>query len=78
VPDNPECKITVLDVDERWGSSYGAGSCDLTDESLWPFGTSGKGIDGHGLLRAEQYQYSMEHWIAKVRSSCLKHAGKAV
>ncbi|EFN56525.1 hypothetical protein CHLNCDRAFT_144148 [Chlorella variabilis] len=70
VPDNPDCKIAVMDVDQRWGEVYGAGNCDLADEKLWPFASMGRGIDGHNLLLPEQYQYSMEHWITKaIRNS---------
>ena len=34
---------------------------------VWPFAAPGRGIDGHASLAPEQYQYSMEHWIAQVR-----------
>jgi hypothetical protein len=39
----------------------------LPSLQLWPFASAGRGIDGHDLLRPEQYQYSMEYWISKVR-----------
>lgn len=68
--DLQDCKIAVLDVDKEWGDKWGAGKCDLADPRTWPFAAPGRGIDGHSALAPEQYQYSMEYWIAQVRGGC--------
>ncbi|KAL4442429.1 hypothetical protein ABPG77_005013 [Micractinium sp. CCAP 211/92] len=70
VADLQDCKISVLDVDKEWGDKWGAGKCDLADPRTWPFAAPGRGIDGHSALAPEQYQYSMEYWIAQsIRNS---------
>lgn len=63
---HPNCRIAVLDVDKEWGARFGAGACDLSDPTAWPFAAPGKGIDGADALAPEAYQYSQEHWIAQV------------
>jgi hypothetical protein len=64
-PQDDDCKIAILDVNEHIGPKIGARHCDLSNKRLWPFARHGYGIDGLEGLEPEYYQYSHEYWIVQ-------------
>jgi hypothetical protein len=72
-PDD-ECRIYVLDVAAELGPSIGARACTLAYKRVWPFSRHHFGIDGVDTLQPEDYQYSIEYWLAAAIRNSSRHA----
>ena len=68
-----DCKVHVLDVSRDLGPSIGLPPCDLDDPSQWPFAAPGAGIDGAPALRALDFQYAQEAWLAGAIRNSSRH-----